>query len=653
MNYISLEKKKIVGRNNQTIPRLVTDFDTNTSISFNFIDASNKIVDVPASAGLYFAGSMTMNPTSGQMLWLCNDFTIDGKTLTFNNVDTYTSGYFNNVKKKGTEVNIEIGVFNGHQKEVLLRDFGMANPRIYLNGLDPHDIDITDFYTKSEVDALIASIEIPIVGNGILTLTQNGETLGEFGANDEYNVTIDIPGGGGDVTSAYVEEKIDEHDDSETAHNARFAEKQDVISNDSKLAYSLISGTPAIPTKTSDLTNDSLYQTASDVSAAVSGKANSSDLTAHTTNNGIHVTTTDKQTWNAKLDASALNGYATETYVSSSLSTKQDAITSESKLAYELLSGTPTIPTKTSDLTNDSFILSSLPLVIGNVSNDGGFDTADNIFIAKQVNISGVAGNDVVIGRSTTNLSGNYNTVIGSYGGTGYNNVLGYNNTVIGASNIISGSNIVAVGSNNSGKASNGLYGLVLVGKNLNADVGSLSQPTTVIGQYNEASAGASLILGAGIGDSTKLNALEFDYPQWALRLHTKLIVNPDYSTYRTHIGGATCVYGGLKADSFTQKITTIAAGTSTVNLTEGVSQHTPYSAPTYKLPATTTTGVTHECVVWVKFTGSVTTFTFKDNSGNTVTPLSTPTITSGKTIIFLCTYLEVASKWAIMPIEA
>ena len=91
MNYISLEKKKIVGRNNQTIPRLVTDFDTSTSISFNFIDASNKIMDVPASAGLYFAGSMTMNPTSGQMLWLCNDFTIDGKTLTFNNVDTSTT----------------------------------------------------------------------------------------------------------------------------------------------------------------------------------------------------------------------------------------------------------------------------------------------------------------------------------------------------------------------------------------------------------------------------------------------------------------------------------------------------------------------------------------------------------------------------------
>jgi len=148
------------------------------------------------------------------------------------------------------------------------------------------------------------------------------------------------------------------------------------------------------------------------------------------------------------------------------------------------------------------------------------------------------------------------------------------------------------------------------------------------------------------------MNALEFDYGMWALKLHTKLIGTTDY-TYRTHIGGDTCVYGGLKADSFTQKITTIAAGTSTVTLTEGVSQHTPSSAPTYKLPATTTTGVTHEVVLHVKFTGSVTTFTFKDNAGNTVTPLSTPTITSGKTIIFLCTYLEVASKWAIMPIEA
>lgn len=55
-----------------------------------------------------------------------------------------------------------------------------------------------------------------------------------------------------------------------------------------------------VPTKVSDLTNDSGYQTSSDVASAISGKANSSDLTAHTTNTDVHVTTTDKSNWNAK-----------------------------------------------------------------------------------------------------------------------------------------------------------------------------------------------------------------------------------------------------------------------------------------------------------------------------------------------------------------
>lgn len=41
-------------------------------------------------------------------------------------------------------------------------------------------------------------------------------------------------------------------------------------------------------------------------------------------------------------------------FVKNKIETKQDAITSNDKLDYSLLSGTPTIPTKTSDLTNDS-----------------------------------------------------------------------------------------------------------------------------------------------------------------------------------------------------------------------------------------------------------------------------------------------------------
>jgi len=71
----------------------------------------------------------------------------------------------------------------------------------------------------------------------------------------------------------------------------------------------------AIPTKVSDLTNDSNfltsvpseYVTESELNSKgyltshqdISGKANVSDLTTHTNNSNIHVTTTDKSKWNA------------------------------------------------------------------------------------------------------------------------------------------------------------------------------------------------------------------------------------------------------------------------------------------------------------------------------------------------------------------
>lgn len=59
------------------------------------------------------------------------------------------------------------------------------------------------------------------------------------------------------------------------------------------------------------------YQTSGDVQNAISGKADSSavtavsnDLATHTSNGVIHVTSADKAAWNAKVDTSDLAGYA-------------------------------------------------------------------------------------------------------------------------------------------------------------------------------------------------------------------------------------------------------------------------------------------------------------------------------------------------------
>lgn len=123
MNYINIEKKKIKGRNNQNVDPLIIDYSTLTDESFTFIDSNNKIVSVPESAGgYYFAGSLKMGQPASSLLWLCRDYEISGDVLTFKDLDTYTSGYLESIKKKYTEVNIEIGIQTNDVKQVLLRD---------------------------------------------------------------------------------------------------------------------------------------------------------------------------------------------------------------------------------------------------------------------------------------------------------------------------------------------------------------------------------------------------------------------------------------------------------------------------------------------------------------------------------------------------
>ena len=124
-------------------------------------------------------------------------------------------------------------------------------------------------------------------------------------------------------------------------------------------SYADLSNKPTIPTNVSDLTNDSGYQTASDVSTAIAGKANTADLATVATSGSytdLSNTPTIPTMPTKTSDLSNDGASGTSTYVeASSLAT---VATSGS---YADLSNKPTIPTKTSDLTNDSnFIAGSV-----------------------------------------------------------------------------------------------------------------------------------------------------------------------------------------------------------------------------------------------------------------------------------------------------
>ena len=161
MNYISATKKRLVGRNNQvcTSP-IVLDYSTTEDISFQLIDERNQIQPVSGLTGLYFAGSLGVGQQSYDLLFLSKDFTVSEDVITFR-VDTYTRNYLDRIKKRGTEISIEIGQISLDVKRVILRDYALAMPRVYVAGLSPQEIESNDYYTKEEVDGLIGGISVP------------------------------------------------------------------------------------------------------------------------------------------------------------------------------------------------------------------------------------------------------------------------------------------------------------------------------------------------------------------------------------------------------------------------------------------------------------------------------------------------------------
>ena len=185
--------------------------------------------------------------------------------------------------------------------------------------------------TAADVNALPASTVIPTVNDATLTIQKNGTTVTTFTANSAQNATADIS----------VPTKV-----SDLTNDLNFVEETALADVAFSGAYADITGTPYVPTKTSDLTNDSDF--VSDANYV------------HTDNN---FTTTFKN---------KLNGIATgaEVNVQSDWN-----IADTSSDAF--IKNKPAIPTKTSDLTNDSGFITSaaVPTKTSDLTNDSGFIT--------------------------------------------------------------------------------------------------------------------------------------------------------------------------------------------------------------------------------------------------------------------------------------
>ena len=124
--------------------------------------------------------------------------------------------------------------------------------------------------------------------------------------------------------------------------------------------------TSQIPTKTSDLTNDSEFITAQDL-------PNVPDVVSAFANDAGYITSADLPTKTSDLINDS--GFIT----ASSIPTKTSDLTNDSE--YITAQDIPSIPTKTSDLTNDSGFItsSSLPTKTSDLTNDSGFITSSDL----------------------------------------------------------------------------------------------------------------------------------------------------------------------------------------------------------------------------------------------------------------------------------
>ena len=196
IHYINIEKKRLVGRNNQpnVIP-LAIDFHTLGTIDFAFINDCNQIKTIDENLKFYLAGSKKMNKEASKLLFLSKTYTIKDNVITFT-VDTYTQPFIEEITKKNTEINVEISAEADNAQQVLLRDIAYANPRVYVPGFTPPPVDPTEYYNKAEVDSLITDVkaDIPTKTSELINdsefITSSQIDLSDYYTKEETNTKL-------------------------------------------------------------------------------------------------------------------------------------------------------------------------------------------------------------------------------------------------------------------------------------------------------------------------------------------------------------------------------------------------------------------------------------------------------------------------------
>lgn len=197
--------------------------------------------------------------------------------------------------------------------------------------------DLSNYYTKAETNNQISSATADMA-----TMTW----VGQQGYLTEHQSLS------GYATEQWVENQgyLTEHQSLSGYATEQWVEDKHYITGVDLSDYALKSEIPTVPTSNTAFTNDagyltehqslSAYSTTQEVTnminQSVSGKADTSavtninsGLTSHTSNTSIHVTQTEKNTWNSKVDSTTLNNYLLKSKIWCGTQAQYDAITTK------------------------------------------------------------------------------------------------------------------------------------------------------------------------------------------------------------------------------------------------------------------------------------------------------------------------------------
>lgn len=174
-------------------------------------------------------------------------------------------------------------------------------------------VDADNYYTKGQVDDLIDSIsgmtpeDVEEIVNESISGMPTPEDVDEKIASAKTEIESEIPSLSGYATEQWVEDKhyitgVDLSDyalktDIPTSNSA-FTNDENYITSaytydkqtiDNKIDEAVISG--------GSVTSGSVQ---TQIDQSISGKTNQSDFSAHTANTTVHITATERNTWNGK-----------------------------------------------------------------------------------------------------------------------------------------------------------------------------------------------------------------------------------------------------------------------------------------------------------------------------------------------------------------